>query len=144
MKGGGGQKCKRSEYKNCPHRGWGVKKWHNSVQLVVECPLSRISSRFGFQVGYSNHIYFLPLTKMMNRAAKNWAYFQKIKYSTNQSFQTISQVLVDLQSNIIQSKCFLERFDQFSTLKNYFEIQNFDIFDTIVHNFGKSDDDMIK
>ena len=31
--------CPRSGYKNCPHRG-GVKKWQNSVHVVVECPLN--------------------------------------------------------------------------------------------------------
>ena len=38
---------------------------------------------------------------------------------------------------------FLERLDQFETLKNDFEIQNFEIFDKVVHNFGKSDDFII-
>ena len=36
-----------------------------------------------------------------------------------------------------------ERFDQFSTLKNDFENQNFQMFEEVVHNFGKSDDDNI-
>ena len=30
-------------YKNCPHKGGGVKKWQNSVHVVVECPLSTFS-----------------------------------------------------------------------------------------------------
>ena len=29
----------RSRYKNCPHGAEGVKKWQNSVHVVVECPL---------------------------------------------------------------------------------------------------------
>ena len=33
------------------------------------------------------------------------------------------------------------RFDEFSTLKNDFENQNFEIFDKVIHNFGKCDDD---
>ena len=37
----------------------------------------------------------------------------------------------------------LERFNQFSTLKNYFKNQNFDMFKEVVHNFGKSDGDII-
>ena len=37
----------------------------------------------------------------------------------------------------------LERFNQFSTLKNDFENQNSEICEEVVHNFGKSDDDMI-
>jgi hypothetical protein len=36
-----------------------------------------------------------------------------------------------------------ERFDQFSALKNYFENQNFEMFEEVVHNFGKSDGDII-
>ena len=30
-------------------------------------------------------------------------------------------------------------FDQFKTLKNDFETQNFGIFDKVIHDFGKSD-----
>ena len=37
----------------------------------------------------------------------------------------------------------MERFDQFSTLKIDFENQNFEMFDEVVHNFGKSDGDII-
>ena len=37
----------------------------------------------------------------------------------------------------------MERLDQFSTLKNYFEDQNFEMFEEVVDNFGKPDDDII-
>ena len=37
----------------------------------------------------------------------------------------------------------MERFGQFLMLKNDFENQNFDVFKKVVHNFGKSDDDII-
>ena len=37
----------------------------------------------------------------------------------------------------------MERFDQFFTLKNDFENQNFEMFDEVVHNFGKSAGDII-
>ena len=40
-------------------------------------------------------------------------------------------------------KFILERFVQFSTLKNDFENQNFEMFEEVVHNFGKSDSDII-
>ena len=36
-----------------------------------------------------NNVIVRPI-KIMNRADKNWAHFQKTKYSKNQSFQTIS------------------------------------------------------
>ena len=41
------------------------------------------------------------------------------------------------------SSPFLERFEQFSTMKNDFENQNFEMFEQVVHNSGKSDDDII-
>ena len=37
----------------------------------------------------------------------------------------------------------MKRLDQFSTLKNYFENQNFEVFDEVIDDFGRSDDDMI-
>ena len=37
----------------------------------------------------------------------------------------------------------MERFNQFSTLENYFQNQNFDIFEEVFHNFEKSNDDTI-
>ena len=46
-------------------------------------------------------------------------------------------------SRIFFIESFLERFDQFLTQKNDFESTNFDMFEEVVHNFGKSDDDMI-
>ena len=49
----------------------------------------------------------------------------------------------DFSPIFFQWKFVLERFDQFLTLKNDFENLNFEMFEEIVHNFGKSDDDMI-
>ena len=40
-------------------------------------------------------------------------------------------------------KDFFVRFNQFSTLKNDFESQDIEMFEEVVHNFGKFDDDMI-
>ena len=45
--------------------------------------------------------------------------------------------------NYSSQNFFFERFDQFLMLKNDFENQNFVIFANVVHNFGKSDDDII-
>ena len=36
----------------------------------------------------------------------------------------------------------METFDPFSTLKNEFESKTLEIFDKVVYNSGKSDDDM--
>ena len=44
---------------------------------------------------------------------------------------------------IFFTELFFERFNQFSTLKNDFENQNFEMFKETVHNFGKSDGDII-
>ena len=38
----------------------------------------------------------------------------------------------------------MERFNQFSKLKNDFENKNFEIFEEFVHNFGKSDGEIIQ
>ena len=43
----------------------------------------------------------------------------------------------------LTEKIFLARFDQFQTLKNDFETQNFEIFDKVVHNFGKPEEVII-
>ena len=55
-----------------------------------------------------------------------------------QSRQKLGTLVVILHRNF-----FLERFNQFLTQKNDFESTNFDMFEEVVHNFGKSDDDMI-
>ena len=46
-------------------------------------------------------------------------------------------------SPIFFKEIFLERLDQFLTQKNDFESMNFDMFEEVVHNFGKSDVDII-
>ena len=45
---------------------------------------------------FSLNNVILRLTKIMNRADKNWAHFQEIKYFKNQSFQKISLIKVGL------------------------------------------------
>ncbi len=55
----------------------------------------------------------------------------------------ILSIKVGLLIKYSSQKKSLERFDQFSTLKNDFECTNFAIFDKVVHNFGKSDDALI-
>ena len=79
----------------------------------------------------------------MNIAAKNWAQFQEIKCLKNQNFQKTFLLKVGLLVKYPSEKFFLERFDQFLTKKNDFESTNFEMFEEDVHNFGKSDDDMI-
>ena len=44
--------------------------------------------------------------------------------------------------NIFDRNFFSERFNQLLTQKNDFVSTNFEMFEEVVHNFGKSDDDM--
>jgi hypothetical protein len=80
---------------------------------------------------------------------KLWTEPTKIGYIVNrvhyksQSFQKIPLIKVGLLIKYFSKKNFLERFDQFKTLKNDFETQNFEIFDKVIHSFGKSDDVII-
>ena len=65
------------------------------------------------------------------------------KYLKNQSFQKHFFNKSWSPSQIFFIEFFLERFNQFLTQKNDFESTNFEMFEEVVHNFGKSDDDMI-
>ena len=80
-----------------------------------------------------NHFFDLP-TEIMNRADKNWAHFQKTEYN--------NLINVYWRLGLIFFIKKWDRFDQFQKLKNDFKSQNFAIFDKVVHNFGKSDEDM--
>ena len=72
MRGGWGSKNScfypRSGYKNCPRRrGGGIKKWQNSVHVVVEGPLSRTHwscSAFAISNTKSSNSWFLPLSSI--------------------------------------------------------------------------------
>ena len=66
--------------------------------------------------------------------------FLEIKYPKNQNCQ---KIIYNSWSNILHRFFFTERFDQFLTQKNDFEGTNFEMFEEVVHNFGKSDNDMI-
>ena len=79
----------------------------------------------------------------MNIADKNWSQFPEIKDLKNQNFQKHFFNKSWSPSPIFFIEFFLERFNQFVILKNDFESTNFEMFEEVVHNFGKSDDDMI-
>ena len=70
---------------------------------------------------FSLNLVILRLIKIMNRADKNLAQSQEIKYLKNQNFQK-----------------------DFLTQKNDFESTNFEMFEDVVHKLGKSEDDMIQ
>ena len=92
---------------------------------------------------FSINLAIVRLTKIMNRANKNCEQFQEIKYVKNQNFQKIFFDKTWSPSQVFFIEIFSERFDQFLTEKNDLESTNFDIFEEVVHNFSKSDDDMI-
>ena len=63
-------------------------------------------------------------------------YGQDWKYALIKKHGKLGTIL----ENKVLSK---SKFDQFSTLKYDFENQNFEMFKEAVHNFGKSDGDII-
>jgi hypothetical protein len=68
----------------------------------------------------------------------------KIKYFKNPNFQKKKNLIkVGLPVQYSTQRFFFERFNQFSTFKNDFENQNFEMFEEVVHNFSKSDGDTI-
>ena len=60
------------------------------------------------------------------------------KYFKNQSFQKISFIKVDLLVKYSSQKKKIRKMP-----KNDYESTNFTNFEEVVHNFGKSDNDMI-
>ena len=84
-----------------------------------------------------NNVTVRP-TKIMNRADKNWANFQKIKYLKNENFQK-HLFIKSWSLSPIFSKNFLETFDQFSTLINDFENHNFEMLEEVFHNFEQEE-----
>ena len=72
----------------------------------------------------------LIIVGLMNRANKNWAQFQEIKYLKYQNFQEKFLMKVGLLV-------------KYSSQKKKF-CTNLEMFKEVVHNFGKSDIDMIQ
>ena len=80
------------------------------------------------------------LPKLETEPSKIRKYLQYLK---NQNFQKHFSIKVGLLVKYLHRIFFPERFNQFLTQKNYFESTNFEMFDEVVHKFGKSEDDMI-
>ena len=83
----------------------------------------------------------------MNRGDKNWAHFQKIKYFKNQNFQ--KHFTKSLSPSLVFYKEFFfgkiqSFFNNEKVLKNDFENQNLEMFEEVVHNFGKSDGNVVQ
>ena len=114
---------------------------------------TRVHPRFFDQVGHEtmyassgNKHFFAKScqTKIMSRAYKKWAQFLKIQYLKNQNYQKVFFNKVRSLSKIFFIDFFSKRFYQFLTQTNDFESKDFEILEEVVHNFGKSDDDMIQ
>ena len=71
----------------------------------------------------------------MKRADKNWAHFEKTKVLKKSKFSK-RFINVSWSPNQI---FFTNFFFWKVSMKNDFETQNFEIFDEVVHNFGKPD-----
>ena len=85
------------------------------------------------------------LPKLYKRVTKIGHIFRKIKKSKNQSCQKESLFKI-LYSNSFRKKKKKKIWMKsmiFNT-KKYFENQNFEIFDEVVDNFGRSDDEIIQ
>ena len=69
------------------------------------------------------------------------------RYCHRQTYQNYEQsrqkLDTILENSILKIINFLESFDQFLIQKNDFESTNFDMFEEVVHDFGKSDGDNI-
>ena len=66
-----------------------------------------------------------------------------IGYFNNQSFQKSSFIKVDTLVDYFSQEKNSERFSWFLKPKNNFDHTNFANFEEVVHNFGRSDDDMV-
>ena len=80
---------------------------------------------------------------MIEQSWQKLGTFLEIKYFKNQNIQNIF-FIKNWSSSPIFFKKKMERFNQFSKLKNDFENKNFEIFEEFVHNFGKSDGEIIQ
>ena len=83
------------------------------------------------------HVIIRP-TKVIKAADKNWAHLNQ-KHFKNKKFQKISVI----SSPIFFTEKKSERFLQFSSPKNDIENQNIAIFEKVLKNIGRPDDDMI-
>ena len=64
-------------------------------------------------------------------------------YLKNQNFQKYFLIKVGVLVKDSLWKFCVERFDQFFTQKKVLESINFKVFEEVVHDFGRSNDDMI-
>ena len=66
-----------------------------------------------------------------------------MKYFKNQNFQKLFYIKSWSPSPIFFKEIFLGKIRPIFNTKNDFENQNFEMFEEVVHNFGKSDPDII-
>ena len=85
--------------------------------------------------GYRHRYFDQVGHKSTSVSSENKHFFSK--YCHCQTHQNYEQSLQKLGTT-------LEIFDQFLTQKNDFESTNFELFEEVVHDFGKSDEDIIQ
>ena len=92
--------------------------------------------RFFDQVGHQTTFAYVGNKHFFTKSCHHQTYqrLQNLYFQSHFSASKINQIFLIF---------FSERFDQFLTQKNDFESTNFEMFEEVVHNFGKSDDDMI-
>ena len=67
-----------------------------------------------------------------------------MEYLKNQDFQKHFSIKVDLLVKYSSQNFFFGRIQPIFNTENDFESTNFEMFEEVVHNFGKSDHDMIQ
>ena len=92
---------------------------------------------------FSLNLVIIRLTRIVNRAEKIRHNFRKKSTLKIKTFKKKYLNKSWSPSNYSSQNFFSETLDQFLTQKNDFESTNFDMFEEVVHNFGKSYDDMI-
>jgi len=78
--------------KSCPHRRAEVKKWQNSVHVVVECPLTywRSQVKNGMnQHGETNNNQWKKFSMMYSRFRGTRKYCSATKVSNNQNYFSV-------------------------------------------------------
>ena len=84
---------------------------------------------------FSLNLFIVRLAKIMNRADKNWAQFQEMKYLKNPKFQKYFLIKVGLLVKDSSQNFFFGKIQPIFNAKNDLESMNFEMFEEVVHNF---------
>ena len=112
--------------------------WYRPRQFGHQTSYASIGNRYFFTISCNCQTY-----QIYEQSQQKLGTYLENKVLRNQSFQKISFLKGLYPSLIFFTEKKSERFHWFLMLKNDFESTNFAIFEEVVHNFGRSDDDMI-